>query len=944
MKKLTLFIISLLMVTIAIGQPSFTEHTIDASFLGVRVIYGIDMDNDGDMDVLGISDIGNEIAWWENDGNQSFTKHSIDASFTFATDVYAVDIDGDGDIDVLGSSFDDDEIAWWENDGNQSFTKASIDTNFDGPVSVSAIDIDGDGDMDIIGTATSTVEVAWWENNGSQYFSKTTISSSIGVTDIYPIDVDNDEDIDLVIANFSSNKISWYKNDGAENFSLETVGTITASEEIHPIDIDDDGDIDILGVSRTDNEIAWWENDGTQTFSKHTIKGSFDAYSVDAADMDGDGDMDILGVALDDATAGIDDNDILWWENDGVGNFTEQVIDINYFFPRDVFIIDMDNDGDTDVLTIRGSSVTWRESDLANQTLNFDGTDDYVTIGDIDAIDNVSQLTAAGWFYFDGLANNLRLISKQIGSNNSAGWSIALGSLATGDSDNIRFTHNFDGSSNGSIYTTGLGLTTGHWYHIAVVYDGTQATASDRVAIYINGRIQTNNVDGSAVPTILPATTQNLALGANSDGSNNFFQGNMDEVSIWRTALDQQSIRDMMHVMISDTTNLEAYYRFHVAAGTPTIGDDSGKRHTGTWSGASSGTNTTSTLSTETYPFTYARINNVSGVWSATGTDGTNFSDGFRIYANTALTGTNLAVCGHDNAGTATITDDLTSSTAVNRFEQVWKVEVGGTVTDAILQFDLGTITGAAITVGTASDYVLLYRAGTSGDFSDITTGNTTSNTDRVNFTGISLSEGYYTIGTKDDANSPLPVEMLDFTAHKVERGVQLHWQTATEINNSHFEVEWSTDGSDFTPNASSESWIKIRTVQGRGTTNEAQEYGFLHTYPANGENYYRLRQVDLPAGQTGFDGAWEYSKTIQINYELSTDHAPLAIYPNPANDFITIQNGKTGDVVEIFNVNGQLVKAIQINSTIQRQSIRDLSSGLYFIRSGSSVEKLIIN
>ena len=934
--------LSLLTVTMITAQPSFTTHTIDGSFNGARDVYPIDIDGDGDIDVLGAARTGNEIAWFENDGTQSFTKHSIDNSFTDVRSIHAIDIDGDGDIDVLGASGSGDEIAWWRNNGSQSFTKQSVDNSFDGAWDVQAIDIDDDGDIDILAAAFGADEISWFENNGSESFTKRVIDNAYdGAWSVYAKDVDRDGDMDVLGTANIDDEIAWWENNGSEVFTKRSIDNLyDGARGVYAEDIDNDGDIDILGAASSDQDITWWENDGSENFTnEHTIQGDFNgAVDVYAADMDGDGDIDVVGCAW-------IDQEVAWWENDGTQTFTKHTIISSFASPYNISVADVDNDGDIDILSVAETDddITWFESDLTNQTLDFDGTDDYVTIGDIDAIDNVSQLTAAGWFYFDGLANNLRLISKQIGSNNSAGWSIALGSLITGDSDNIRFIHNVNGSSNGSIYTTGLGLTTGHWYHIAVVYDGTQATESDRVAIYVNGRVQVNNVDGSAVPTTLPATTENLVLGAKSDGSDNFFQGNMDEVSIWRIALSQSNIREMMHVMISDTTNLEAYYRFHVEAGTPTLGDDSGKRHTGTWSGASSGTNTTSTLSTETYPFTYSRINNVSGVWSATGTDGTNFSDGFRIYANTALTSTNLAVCGHDNAGTTTVTDDLGSSAAVNRFEQVWKVEVGGTVTDAILQFDLGTISGTAITAGTASDYVLLYRASTTGNFSDITTGNSISSTDRVSFTGISLSEGYYTIGTKDDANSPLPVEMLNFTAHKVETGVQLLWQTATEINNSHFEVEWSRDGFSFAPNGSSDSWKKIGTVQGAGTTNEAQEYGFLHTYPANGENYYRLRQVDLPAGQAGFDGKWEYTKTIQINYELSTDDAPLAIYPNPANDFITIQNGKTGDVVEIFNVNGQLVKAIQINSTIQTQSIRDLSSGLYFIKSGSSVEKLII-
>ena len=945
MKRLTLILLSTWMTSILIAQPSFTEHSIESSFDDAWSTYVIDLDSDGDMDILGVGLSESTVTWWENDGSQNFTRNDISTSFSGFRDVFAIDMDDDGDVDILAAVKAANDIVWWENDGNENFNMYTIDYDFNNPNSVFAVDMDNDGDIDVLGAALNDDEVTWWENDGNENFATHIISDSCnGASDAYPIDLDSDGDMDVLAAAWDANDIIWWENDGFGNYTEYIIDkNFDRAVNIYPSDIDSDGDMDFLATSFGDHEVTWRENDGAQNFSTHVLAANFsNTRGGHATDMDGDGDIDLVAVSY-------INSKIAWWENDGSGNFTKHTLSTtaNIDRPITVYAEDIDSDGDKDLIcaSYYGNDFSWFESDLSNQTLDFDGTDDYVTIGDIDAIDNVSQLTAAGWFYFDGVANGLRLISKQTAGGSDAGWHIALGGNNTGGSDDIRFTHNFDGSTNGDIYTTGLGLTTGHWYHIAVVYDGTQTTASDRIAIFLNGKRQTNNVDGNDVPTTLPATTEVLTLGAKSDGSDNFFQGNMDEVSIWRTALSQQSIRDIMHVMISDTTNLEAYYRFHVAAGTPTIGDDSGKRHTGTWSGASSGTNTTSTLSTETYPFTYSRINNVSGVWSATGTDGTNFSDGFRIYANTALTSTNLAVCGHDNAGTATITDDLTSSTAVSRLEQVWKVEVGGTVTDAILQFDLGTITGAAITAGTASDYVLLYRASTTGDFSDITTGNTTSNTDRVNFTGISLSEGYYTIGTKDNTNSPvLPVELLTFTAQKVERGVQLFWQTATEINNSHFEVEWSTDGSDFTPNASSESWIKIGTVEGRGTTNEAQEYGFLHTYPANGENYYRLRQVDLPAGQTGFDGAWEYSKTIQINYELSTDHAPLAIYPNPANDFITIQNGKTGDVVEIFNVNGQLIKAFQINSTIQTQSIRDLSSGLYFIRSGSSVEKLIIN
>ncbi len=54
--------------------------------------------------------------------SQNFTSHTITTDADFAQSVYAIDLDGDGDIDVLSASELDDKIAWYENDGNQTFT------------------------------------------------------------------------------------------------------------------------------------------------------------------------------------------------------------------------------------------------------------------------------------------------------------------------------------------------------------------------------------------------------------------------------------------------------------------------------------------------------------------------------------------------------------------------------------------------------------------------------------------------------------------------------------------------------------------------------------------------------------------------------------------------------------------------------------------------------
>jgi hypothetical protein len=186
--------------------------------------------------------------------------------------------------------------------------------------------------------------------------------------------------------------------------------------------------------------------------------------------------------------------------------------------------------------------------------------------------------------------------------------------------------------------------------------------------------------------------------------------------------------------------------------------------------------------------------------------------------------------------------------------------------------------------------------------------------------------------GVKSGAS--LPVELLYFYAENEGNNVRLDWQTATEINNSHFDVEWSADGISFAPNASSGSWKKIGEIAGPGTTNEVQLYDFLHQNPVNGQNYYRLKQVD-------FNGKFEY--TDILNIEFQTKNMEHRIFPNPATDYVVIDGINEGEIVLIFNVNGQLMKTFYQNVSSQQIDITDLASGTYFVKIGTKVKKLII-
>ena len=300
----------------------------------------------------------------------AFTNHEIDNSVNNARSVFPCDIDGDGDLDVLATAFGDDKILWYENtNGFGAFGPANIVTSdADGVYSVTAADFDGDGDMDVVSADHEGYEVGWYENtNGAGTFgSKQVIGTFIVVPiDVYTADIDGDGDIDILSASLNDDMIAWYENtDGQGTFSSEQAITVNADggQSVHTNDIDGDGDIDVLSASHHDDKIAWYENtDGQGTFGSQQIISveANGATSVFSIDMDGDGDIDVL-------SASWVDNKVAWYENtDGQGTFgPQQIISQDVDNVRHVFAIDLDGDNDPDVISasLNDDKIAWYEN------------------------------------------------------------------------------------------------------------------------------------------------------------------------------------------------------------------------------------------------------------------------------------------------------------------------------------------------------------------------------------------------------------------------------------------------------------------------------------------------------------------------------------------------------------------------------------------------------
>ncbi|KAH8076266.1 hypothetical protein JL721_259 [Aureococcus anophagefferens] len=349
------------------GSQSFTEHVITDTVDYAIFVFAIDADGDGDVDVLSASYIDDTVAWYENDGSQSFTERIISDTADEATFVFAIDVDGDGDVDVLApdesTSVSDDTIEWFENDGSQSFTDHIVADAADFASSVFAIDVDGDGDVDVLSASMNDDTVAWHENDGSQSFTERIISSTAdGVSSIFAIDVDGDGDVDVLSASVYDDTVAWYENDGSQSFTERVItDAADSARSVFAIDVDGDGDVDALSASFNDDTVAWYENDGSQSFAERVITTLADAaLGVFAIDLDGDGDVDVL-------SASVYDDTVAWYENDGSQSFTQRVITTLANGAICVFAIDVDGDGDVDVLSasIDDDTVAWYENDCA---------------------------------------------------------------------------------------------------------------------------------------------------------------------------------------------------------------------------------------------------------------------------------------------------------------------------------------------------------------------------------------------------------------------------------------------------------------------------------------------------------------------------------------------------------------------------------------------------
>ena len=600
-----------------------------------------------------------------------------------------------------------------------------------------------------------------------------------------------------------------------------------------------------------------------------------------------------------------------------------------------------------------------------NYALSFNGTTDYVSIGA--PIPNNSSYTKEIWVYQTSASGSQNLIS----SSNAPFW-ISSGTLQAGQGGNF------------SLVTDPTAFPINRWVYLAVTYDAPSTT----MKLYRDGLLISTN-------TTVPAyAIENTFIGSHQGGAS-LFQGSIDEIRIWNTALTSSQLKnDMFKGPAANATGLVAYYTCNDGSGTTltssctnTSGLDGLINGSPAWiaspiqyaanalsfdgiddvvvipAAGSLDITTAITLEAWVYPTKNSGVQNVinkSGNAANTGYIFPRTDDGWAhavIYLHIGGWRTLSAVYPSLNAWhhLAATYDGATIKLYIDGVLSASQAQTG-TITTNSNPLTLGNQTGFSEYFGGSADEFRVWNVARTQ--AQIQAGMNTE-IDPLTQTGL---VSYYTAnqGVAGGANTGM-ITVIDQTG--TNNATLTNFASSGAVSNFVVQngaitlpvtllsftaqstalgvaLNWTTASEENSRNfvvrhSTGVDWETIGTVAAAGNSNTVRNYSFLHTAPASGINYYRLLQVDLDDRST-------YSRTLTASFHAAPPS--FLILNNPAVNGMLQVRLLNPALLSFYNTEGRKLWQKHAAPGTELINVSTLAKGVYFLKGNLQTEKIIVH
>jgi len=241
--------------SILIGKGDGTfETAITSASPGGTWLHGdvVDIDNDGDLDIVGSNKTLTSVDIFTNDGALSFTETN-EAGSNLVYDVQMVDIDNDGIPDIVEANAGDDSIGIQIGNGDGTFQTLSTFATGDFPYRLQVADFNRDGEMDILNLDFNTGQYSFHAGNGDGTFDARVMGAlSLGSTntDLEILDFNGDGVLDFVAMDTTGDTAQYYQGVGNGTFTAsKVISLVNNVADLSVGDIDNDGVADVIGLS-----------------------------------------------------------------------------------------------------------------------------------------------------------------------------------------------------------------------------------------------------------------------------------------------------------------------------------------------------------------------------------------------------------------------------------------------------------------------------------------------------------------------------------------------------------------------------------------------------------------------------------------------------------------------------------------------------------------------